>query len=376
MHAYPARGETGDDDAFARMCAEHRARLVAYCKRRLRTPEDAEDAAHEALMRAYRAMPSFDHSTDAWPWLRTIAARVCTDMQRRAARAAAPGLVEVQGPEDVHEQVVGRLRADILEDALGRLSPRYRSALLLREYGGWSYEEIAKAQGRSLPSVRSILTRGRRRLGTHVESVARSRGQWPLPGAVPPLRRLREHVRSWRDAVGRSTHVVGAAFELTSVAGRMLVAAPAVASMLSLSPVNTATTHLPAAATHERPVTATSPASMLPQVAFSHETRASVDVPSGNVTMATTANAGFGELETYARLDASTVVQGNAAPSARPPSGGPSITGNDQHLWVKYETTVLGDSYTAGTNIPCAYRPETTLMCSAVKPVLRAIPES
>lgn len=375
MQAYPARGGTGDDDAFATMCAQHRARLVAYCKRRLGTPEDAEDAAHEALVRAYRAMPAFDHSTDAWPWLRTIAARICTDMQRRAARAAAPGLVEVQGPEDVHEQVAGRLRADILEDALGRLSPRYRSALLLREYAGWSYEEIAKAQGRSLPSVRSILTRGRRRLGAHVESVARSRGQWPLPGAMPPLRRLREHVRSWRDAVERSTHVVGAAFELTSVASRMMVAAPAVAGMLSVSPVGTAPTHLPAAVAHERPATATPPSSMLPHAPFSHETRASVDVPSGNVSVTTKTNTGFGEEETYARLDASTVVQGDAPPSARPPSGGPSISGNDQHLWVRYETTVLGDGFTAGTNIPCAYRPETTLMCSVVRPVLRAIPE-
>lgn len=362
MYAYPAEGSTGDDDAFTAMCERYRSRLVAFCGRRLRTSHDAEDVAHEALLRAYRALPAFDDSSDAWPWLRTIAARVCTDLQRRAARAPTPASVEMHTADDVHEQVVGRLRAEILDDALGQLPTRYRTPLLLKEYGGWSYDDIARTQGKSLSSVRSLLTRSRRRLGTHVESVARERGQWPLPGVVPPMQRLRTHLRSWRDALDRSSQAVVAAFELSSVTTRWLVGANAtLASMLGVSTAATAAV-LPSAA----PAVASNVGRPAVAVGFERSTRLTPDTQS-TLSADVAVNVAPPPPETFARIDPTT-MQPDFGPGLSG-HGHAELTGNDQHLWVTY--TSEGDERpTASVNVPCQFHETFTVGCSIARPLL------
>ncbi|HEX2038520.1 MAG TPA: RNA polymerase sigma factor [Acidimicrobiales bacterium] len=373
MHAYPAEGSTGDDDAaFAAICEQHRARLVAYCRRRLGTPHDAEDAAHEALVRAYRAMEGFDHSTDAWPWLRTIAGRVCTDMQRRAARAPAPGFVDGYAADDVHDEVVSRLRADIVDDAIDRLSPRYRSVLLLREYGGWSYDDIARAHGKSLSSVRSILTRGRRRLGAHVESIAKARGQWPLPGVVPSLRRVRDQLRTWRHALDRSGSLSMAAYELSSTAGRILLSTPAVATVLTLSSLTAVgQRHAPGVTVaHAATTSAAAPVAAVVADVEKPAVIAAAHVRASKATATASARA-----ETFTRLDADAVV-GPAPPSGMPPAGGTaSVTRDDDHLWLHSDTRVGDTTPTTSTNIPCAHRQAITVACSVVGLALRTLPK-
>jgi RNA polymerase sigma factor (sigma-70 family) len=199
-----------DADSAARefrdLYARYHVRLVRYCRRRLDSSADAEDAAHEALLRAFQAWSRFDPTTDAWPWLATIAARVCADARRRSARPVVdPGH---EPSVDVHEQAVSRLRASIVEDALGHLPPRYRNPLVLKEFAGWSYREIAELEGRSVASVRSTIMRSRKHLSARVEDVARTQGQWPLPAVVP---KLADRVRATRRG-----HVVRTWFERTA----------------------------------------------------------------------------------------------------------------------------------------------------------------
>lgn len=238
-HATP-----GDAEEFCDLYKRYRPRLIRYCRQRLRGMGDPEDAAHEALLRALQAWSRVDRSVDAWPWLATIAARVCTDIRRRSARTTAD--LGHEPISDVHDLAVARLRASIIDDALDRLPVRYRNPLILKEYAGWSYRDIARLEGASVASVRSNIMRGRRYLGARVESVARSQGQWPLPAIVPRVtararaRSRRTHVaRVWLERAAQSA---AAAFDpslilraFASPAAHALASTAAVAGAAALS---------------------------------------------------------------------------------------------------------------------------------------------
>jgi RNA polymerase sigma factor (sigma-70 family) len=234
MYAHPDRGSTGDAEAFAALYERYHARLVALCRRRLSNAADAEDVAHEAMLRAYRAFAGFDDRTDAWPWLATIAGRLCTDVRRREQRM--PESRAHLPVHDVHEEAVGRLRAGIVDEALDRLPARYRTPLVLHDLAGWTYDEIAQLQGKSVASVRSVLSRGRRRLSVGIESVARNRNQWPLPGAVPDLaRRVRAYVRTARANAQRPVQLVLSLVDPSAMLAAMVIGAQATAAFAGVA---------------------------------------------------------------------------------------------------------------------------------------------
>lgn len=196
---------SGDVEGLDLLYRRYAPALVAFCQHRLGNAGDAEDAAHEAILKAHRALPRFREGARLWPWLATIAANVCTDMQRSRERIGPEqDGIDCFAPE-VDEDVSQRLRVSIVEAALEELPERFRTPLFLREFMGWSYEEIADFSNKSIGSVRTTLMRARRAMQTRIEDVARRRGQWPLPAAVAGgWRRLRETVRSWRDSVSRA----------------------------------------------------------------------------------------------------------------------------------------------------------------------------
>jgi RNA polymerase sigma-70 factor, ECF subfamily len=160
--------------------------LVDLCRRRLGDPTRAEDACHETLLRAQRAIGSFRPGAPMWPWLATIARNVCTDMHRRDARitlVADPTIdTTTPGPEETAADTV---RRELLADALTSLPAEVRRSVYLRHVEGWSYEEIARADRTTLAAVRTRLSRGRRALRERVEELARHRGEWPLRALAP-----------------------------------------------------------------------------------------------------------------------------------------------------------------------------------------------
>jgi RNA polymerase sigma factor (sigma-70 family) len=165
----------------------HRRDLVALCRRRLGSGPDAEDAAHEAMLRAWRARASLEEARDPWPWLATIAGNVCIDVHRRRATARSYVVPPVDAPFGPEDHVVRSTHDDLLREALAQLSPSRREALLLREVEDWDYGRIAAHQRKSAGSVRTAVTRARQELRDHVESLARARDQWPLAGLTGGL---------------------------------------------------------------------------------------------------------------------------------------------------------------------------------------------
>src|SRR5205823_13164816 len=94
--------------AFPDLSRRSPARPRRYCLRRLRSPEEADAVAQEALVRAYRPLPRFAGERRFYPWLRVIAANLCADVYRRPPVASLPepseGDTVVEAVFDEHDR--------------------------------------------------------------------------------------------------------------------------------------------------------------------------------------------------------------------------------------------------------------------------------
>lgn len=130
---------------------------------------DAEDAVQDACVRALTFFDGF-HGADGRAWLLAIVRNTCYDWLRKHRRAtllAAPEELDrkpdpAPGPE---AEQLRRADARMLQEGLDALPAEYREALVLREFEGMPYREIAQVTGVPIGTVMSRLARGRKRLG-------------------------------------------------------------------------------------------------------------------------------------------------------------------------------------------------------------------
>ena len=161
----------GDPNAFDALFQRHRDRLWAIALRTMRDPEEAADALQEAMISAFRRAASFRGVSRVTTWLHRIVVNACLDrIRRNAVRRGEPLPSDVDrdlglaSTEDItvgieHEQV-----RDVVQDALGQISPDQRAALVLVDMEGYSVEEAARMLGCATGTVKSRCSRGRARL--------------------------------------------------------------------------------------------------------------------------------------------------------------------------------------------------------------------
>jgi RNA polymerase sigma-70 factor (ECF subfamily) len=156
----------GDWDAFARLYARHRPRLVRRVVRVVGDRALAEDVVQDTFLRAHAHIGRFDRSRELLPWLSTIALRIALDERRERDRVR----VGVEPPEpratddDTFKAVAEGQRRREVARALATLPDRQRRALVLHVVDGKRYTEIAEAEGTSVASVESLIFRARSRL--------------------------------------------------------------------------------------------------------------------------------------------------------------------------------------------------------------------
>jgi len=153
----------------------HGPAILKFCTRRLGDRDAAEDAAQVTFMRALRGLQRGATLEFESAWLYTIAQNVCLNAQRSAFRRRR--LETPLGFDDI-EQLhlpVERDADDLfgLEVALQSMSPNQRAAIVLREWRGWSYDEIAKALGVSRAAVETLLFRARKTLAQALRGTRR-----------------------------------------------------------------------------------------------------------------------------------------------------------------------------------------------------------
>jgi RNA polymerase sigma factor (sigma-70 family) len=137
--------------------------VLAICRCHLRDPQAAEDAAQETFLSAHRSLLGGTQPRDPAAWLATIARNECRRMWRTTQTAPLDDRTAVTAldPADIVAD-----RADLTEvaTAIAELPARQREALVLREFCGLSYEQVAAAMSVSAAAVESLLSRARRRL--------------------------------------------------------------------------------------------------------------------------------------------------------------------------------------------------------------------
>jgi RNA polymerase sigma-70 factor (ECF subfamily) len=145
----------------------HRVELNAYCGRMLGSPSEAEDAVQETLLRAWRAAQRFEGRAALRTWLYSIATNVCFDAAKARSRRAVPvgeasELTAACAEPDPAELALNRETVRLaLIATVGKLPPRQRAVLLLREVLCWRAHEVAELLGTSVAAVNSALQRAR-----------------------------------------------------------------------------------------------------------------------------------------------------------------------------------------------------------------------
>jgi RNA polymerase sigma-70 factor (ECF subfamily) len=160
------RAKLGDDGAFRHLVVRHRDRAYGLALRILRSAPDAEDAAQEAFVRAWRALPSFRGESTFSTWLYRIVARQSFDrleqIKRRRERETA--LDAVAEPAAAAPGAASGLLARRLERLMGALSPVQRAAVSLYYWQDLSVEDVATALGIPENTVKTHLSRARTEL--------------------------------------------------------------------------------------------------------------------------------------------------------------------------------------------------------------------
>jgi RNA polymerase sigma-70 factor, ECF subfamily len=164
------KAKRGNADAFTALCAPYANMVYRHCLQMLKNAADAQEAAQEAMLRAFRAIEAFEGNSELATWLFKIAHNVSLDFLKKAYRqreSASLDEMSASGydppaadpsPEDAY---VRRSEQDALREAVSALPVRQQTLLSLRYGDSYSYEQIAKAMNLSLGTVKSALNRAK-----------------------------------------------------------------------------------------------------------------------------------------------------------------------------------------------------------------------
>ena len=174
-----ASATAGDLESFNQLVARWERPIYALAYRTLGREEDARDVVQEAFLRAYRGLKGFKGEAKFSSWLYRITLNLCRDWSRRERRAPIVQVPEgtdpveladerVQTSESVEDLVARREMSDAVAKAMAELPEEQRTAIMLKEYHGLTFQEIAGMLDCPLSTVKTRLYQGlsvlRRRL--------------------------------------------------------------------------------------------------------------------------------------------------------------------------------------------------------------------
>jgi RNA polymerase sigma-70 factor (ECF subfamily) len=191
-------------DATRQLYERHSSRIFGFCLSRLGSREEAEDALQTTFLNAQRGLGRGVVPEYELAWLFKIAQNVCHNRHQSARRR---GRVEAVHDLDALQDVIASPECSAavslgeLTQALGAIPTRQRRALLLREFEGCSYEQIASELGVSVSAVETLLFRARRGVAQQLEQSGVTSGsrrsaaatavelfRWFFGGAAAPLK--------------------------------------------------------------------------------------------------------------------------------------------------------------------------------------------
>jgi RNA polymerase sigma-70 factor (ECF subfamily) len=167
------RVQAGDQSAFNLLVLKYQHRVLKLVGRFVNDPTEAEDVAQEAFLKAYRALASFRGDSAFYTWLYRIAINTAKNALVSQRRRPVDFDLDLQDPDQYERQarlkeadtpegvlLTDEIRA-VVEQAMEELPEDLRTAIVLRELEGLSYEEIAEAMDCPVGTVRSRIFRAR-----------------------------------------------------------------------------------------------------------------------------------------------------------------------------------------------------------------------
>jgi RNA polymerase sigma-70 factor (ECF subfamily) len=169
------RAKKGDYRAFDLLVLKYQSRIVSIAFKFVKEIHLAEDISQEAFIKAYRSIDSFREESAFYTWLYRITANTAKNYLVSKGRRKESSISEMSISEnedffelptnDSPEQILmAQSLKDTIYDALSGLPEDTRTALSLREFEGFNYEEIAEIMNCPVGTVRSRIFRGREAL--------------------------------------------------------------------------------------------------------------------------------------------------------------------------------------------------------------------
>ena len=196
------RVAAGEADAFAELVERHQARLLRLCARLLRDSDEAQDAAQEVFLRAYRSAASYEPRGQVFTWLYRIAVNYCFNRLRRrklvqflSLRRSGPAdeVEEIDPPDEApgfERTLAARESWRAMRVAIAALPANQQTVLMLAKFEQLSYREIAGALGITEGAVESRLVRAMRSLQRAQETAGGQAASQERSGSgVSPRRR-------------------------------------------------------------------------------------------------------------------------------------------------------------------------------------------
>ncbi|NYT81858.1 RNA polymerase sigma factor RpoE [Alcaligenaceae bacterium] len=179
-----ARVQRGDKRAYDLLVLKYQRKIMRLLSRMIRDPAEVEDVAQEAFIKAYRALPQFRGESAFYTWLYRIAINTARNWQAASGRrpvtlnaiesedgetfSQIDNLTDINTPESA---MASREIVETVNAAISSLPEDLRTAIVLREIEGMSYEDIAQSMGCPIGTVRSRIFRAREAIAAQLRPV-------------------------------------------------------------------------------------------------------------------------------------------------------------------------------------------------------------
>lgn len=161
---------TGQTEAYGPVFDAHQSNAYGLAYYYTQNREDALDVVQDAFVKAFMNLNRFDLNRSFGPWLLSIVRNLCIDLLRRRKFSAQD--VETESLQDgfAHQKAEKRLMGREVWSTLGRLDPRHREIIVLKDYLGYSYLEISDILSIPIGTVMSRLHQARKRFKSALRS--------------------------------------------------------------------------------------------------------------------------------------------------------------------------------------------------------------